>query len=533
MEEQNKKAAEGCSLWFWIILAAGIIVRINYALCASVDLDEGFTFFFAQPALADILKISPLHDPYHPPVYYMFIHIMQLVSASVIWLRLPSLLCGAAAIWISYLIGRSLKGEGTGLLLAFARAFLLTAILNDCQIRSYGPMNLGVLLCLLGIVNILKHKAPFRIGKLSEGLCWLLFYITVWATAWIGYLGCAFVGSAALLFILAPKNTANRNKTVCICLAAVLTVFLWLGRTYLGVPTGAPKNYFFSFAKLCDLFFIPTHFFVFNTNFSACGRELVHSFLRSAADFAGNLFFWSALICGAVKFYREQRDIAKFIIFAPLLPIAVFYIFSIFNIVTFQLRYIYVFYIPAVFLIFSGIEGGISVNWLKKLLYTIIGAVLIYNFSVTAFLPGLPYYWNQDWRKIISFIVENKTDKDVIFLFVPYTKYAFACNYAHGKVGFGVNEDNSAFIYPKENYDKLDFTDITAPMLTDRLFEVLKGRRIFLILNQAEMKRREAEEITDILSSRYKAEKDLVQAGNEYWSCMRIILLTPKEQLEK
>lgn len=530
MEEKDTKTAGGYSLWFWIILAAAAVVRINYAVCASVDLDEGFTYFFAQPSLAEILKISYLHDPYHPPVYYMFIHIMQLISINVIWLRLPSLLCGIAAVWISYLIGRTLKGEGTGLFLASVRAFLLITLLNDCQIRSYGPMNFGVLLCILGIINILKHKVPFKISKLPEWLSWTLFYTALWATAWIGYLGCAFVGSAALLFILAPKDTVNKRQSVCICLLAVLSVFLWLGRTYLGVPPGGVKNYFFSFAKLCDLFFIPTHFFVFNTNFSAYGRELDRSVLRSALDFCGNLFFWSALIWGAKSYFKENRETAKFIIFAPLLPIAVFYLFSVFNIVTFQLRYVYVFFIPAVFLIIAGIDGHISPDWLKKTLLAFVGAVLIYNFSVTAFLPGLPYYWNQDWRKITSFIDENKADKDVIFLFVPYTKYAFACNYAHGKVGFGVNEDNSAFIYPEKNYDKLDFTDINSAMLTDRLFEVLKGRRIFLILNQAEMKRKEAEEITDILDRRYKAEKELVQIGNEYWSCLRAVLLVPKEQ---
>ncbi|MBQ7502353.1 glycosyltransferase family 39 protein [bacterium] len=529
MEERNIKAAESCSIWFWIILAAGFAVRLCYALCASVDLDEGFTYFFAQPSLSDILKISHLHDPYHPPTYYMFIHIMQLISLNEVWLRLPSLICGTAAVWVSYLIGRTLKGEGLGLFLAFIRAFLLITLLNDCQIRSYGPMNLGVLLCMLGFINILKYKTPFKIGRISDNLNWLIFYLTVCLTAWIGYLGCAFIGGASLLFILAPKDTANKRKIVYVCLLAVLSVFLWLGYTYLGVPAGNPKNYFFSVGKVCDLFFIPTHFFVFNTNFSAGGREYDASFLRSALDFAGNLFFWSLLVWGAKSFFKEQKEEAKFIIFAPFLPIAVFYLFSIFNIVTFQLRYIYVFFIPAAFLIFAAILGSISQNWLKKLFCTVIGAVLVYNFAVVLFLPKLSYYWNQDWRGIITFIYENKKDSDVIFLFVPYTKYAFACNYAPGKTGFAVNEDNSAFIYPKENYDKLDFTDITSPMLTEKFFGLLKGRRVFLILNQAEMKRKEAGEIMAALDARYKTENEFVQVGNEYWSCMRIMLLTPKD----
>ncbi len=104
----------------------------------------------------------------HPPLYYLLLRGVGLLTWDFVWLRGTSLLFGTAAIWLFWLVGRELGGRGrTGAVSGLAAAGLIAvnaeAITHSQVLRPY-----ALIVCLLAgaLHQLLRYRSDPNIRSL-------------------------------------------------------------------------------------------------------------------------------------------------------------------------------------------------------------------------------------------------------------------------------------------------------------------------------------------------------------------------------
>lgn len=142
------------TLMIWPILALGFLLRI-IALNQSFWLDET-----AQAVLSrtPIFNVNYAAD-FQPPLFYVFSHFWMQCGAlfglgQTEWfLRLPSVFFGLATVYFTYVLGKKLFSEKTGLLAAFFLTIAPFHVYYSQEFRMYSLLTLLCLLCWNEIVN--------------------------------------------------------------------------------------------------------------------------------------------------------------------------------------------------------------------------------------------------------------------------------------------------------------------------------------------------------------------------------------------
>lgn len=122
--------------WVWGLLAAGVAIRSLYA---------GFLFLNADEILHYLISIQPSFmatyratlTMAHPPLLILFLHYWGLLGHSELFLRLPSVVLGAAFCGLVFLWLRGIAGAKTALT-AFALLLFSPALIDlSAEIRQY------------------------------------------------------------------------------------------------------------------------------------------------------------------------------------------------------------------------------------------------------------------------------------------------------------------------------------------------------------------------------------------------------------
>ncbi|HUZ71437.1 MAG TPA: glycosyltransferase family 39 protein [Stellaceae bacterium] len=150
------------SAWLWLlaILAVGLALRIWHLGQESLWLDEADSWRFAQLS-QHALWTEPLDT--HPPLYYSLLRLWRVFGQSEAALRSLSVVFGALAIGLTYLLGRQMVDERAGL---FAAALMATSTLQlqySQEARSYEMLTAASLVASIGLVGVLQaHEAGRR-----------------------------------------------------------------------------------------------------------------------------------------------------------------------------------------------------------------------------------------------------------------------------------------------------------------------------------------------------------------------------------
>jgi 4-amino-4-deoxy-L-arabinose transferase-like glycosyltransferase len=121
-----------------IITIFGLGFRLYQLTGPRLNLDEATTAWIANHTSAYIIKYSLSHD-YNPPLYYLFAHWSSLLlgNYSTFSIRIPAVIFGTLAIPVTYLIGKEIKNETLGLLLATLISFLYPFYWYSQDARAY------------------------------------------------------------------------------------------------------------------------------------------------------------------------------------------------------------------------------------------------------------------------------------------------------------------------------------------------------------------------------------------------------------
>ncbi len=145
-----------------LLMTLTLIVLLAFAVRAyrldaqSIWYDEGNSIALAQRDIATIIRSAA--SDIHPPLYYIVLHIwVQLLGVSVAAVRLLSVILGTLTVIVTYLIGRRLMGERTGLLAAFLAALSPFLVYYSQEARMY---MLATLLGALSVYFLLLVDTP-------------------------------------------------------------------------------------------------------------------------------------------------------------------------------------------------------------------------------------------------------------------------------------------------------------------------------------------------------------------------------------
>jgi uncharacterized membrane protein len=125
------------------IMAAAFAIRLAYAGSCYLNPDEASHFDAARPS-SWIETYKAAFRLAHPPLFILVLHGILFLGRSELILRLPSLVGGTAALWLTFAWIRHSLGEIPALAGLGFMALSLAAISASTEVRQY-----GLLLCFV------------------------------------------------------------------------------------------------------------------------------------------------------------------------------------------------------------------------------------------------------------------------------------------------------------------------------------------------------------------------------------------------
>ena len=149
------------------LVALGFVLRARGLSEYWLNPDEGIYYSILTAGSFGDFWAEVLANA-HPPLYYLLLRGVGLLTWDFVWLRGTSLLFGTAAIWLFWLVGRELGGRGrTGAVSGLAAAGLIAvnaeAITHSQVLRPY-----ALVVCLLAgaLHQLLRYRSEANIRSL-------------------------------------------------------------------------------------------------------------------------------------------------------------------------------------------------------------------------------------------------------------------------------------------------------------------------------------------------------------------------------
>lgn len=167
-----------------------------------------------------------IYNEVHPPTFHLLLKFLRLAGDSDFVLRLASVVCGTATIWVAYRIGRENLSENAGLAAASLMAGNAHHVWLSRLVRPYGVLILLCFLSVLFFLRILREPARRDFAKLlavNAGIILLhLNGVLILAAQSVFVLGASFGG------MLPWRMTRLFAACTALCFVPVMPV-IWIG----------------------------------------------------------------------------------------------------------------------------------------------------------------------------------------------------------------------------------------------------------------------------------------------------------------
>ncbi len=158
MPDIEQLSAKHDKLIISIIVALAFAIRLFTSDATSLWGDEAFSWFQAsQPTLLGVL-LETARDNY-PPLHNLILHFtIELFGTSEPALRLPSVVAGTATVYVTYLIGKDVRGPLAGQLAALFLCISLFHVWYSIEARMYALLALTSALYVLTSMRVLAGR---------------------------------------------------------------------------------------------------------------------------------------------------------------------------------------------------------------------------------------------------------------------------------------------------------------------------------------------------------------------------------------
>ncbi len=201
----------------WVLVALalfGLVVKLLWLDRTELAHDEPFTVYMALRTWPDLF--NALHEENNPPLYFIIMKLwVSFTPLTTTWLRVPSAVFSALAVWPLFLLARSMAGIRVAIVAS------LLFLLNNYQYGFAHEVRAYALFTLLAITSmwLLRRLALGR----ERALLWLaLVNIALVYTHFFGWL---MIG-VGIITVLIVSELRRASKAAFLAFGAALLSYL-------------------------------------------------------------------------------------------------------------------------------------------------------------------------------------------------------------------------------------------------------------------------------------------------------------------
>lgn len=420
MQNQAKPFFNKKLIYLLLIIILGFILRVIFIdKPGGVWLDEGQTYSIANESFPFGIISRLYRDDFHPPLYFFILHIwMHFFGTSDVTLRFLSALIGTFSIFFAYLVGKELKDDYTGLIVALFVSINSLFIYYSQEIRFYALSVMLSTLAILFLLKILNDKE----NKIKNYILFSLINLLLIYTATLALIFVFVELFVLVTYLYIKKEIMKLKKLILIQLAAFILYIPYLGilfhqikisSTALGSPIGWVYFDFSDILLIIQNWFSPT--------LSGLYNNIPHyiNFLKGNNFLIMFFFTILPLIVGFIGIIRGIKEKNKNIIlfFIVIIFISIEIYGALTGKLAFITRYTLIISSLAIFYSVYGLTCFKSKFISSSLIISYVAINLIYltfcNFSAPKMFRFLPIKTAEEGLNSYKL-----TPKDIIFM--PY-----------------------------------------------------------------------------------------------------------------
>ena len=441
-------------------------------------LDEAFVYYVTKggwQAMIDVLRYDT-----HTPVYNLLMYPLVRITDDMLWLRMPSVLCGLAAIILSFHLSRRFCSERAALAISAFMALSYNVWLTDSQLRSYGLLAFLCILQWLGCSDIYRRGEPFPELPWPR-LRWPLYAFAALFCASVHVLGTLMQGVLALFACWLPAK-AKRCLLGCSA-AAIVPSAVWFAvcRSHSALQFVRADNHEYAL----QFIFTPLFLLNFKSPNDIVGylgnylpKEAIIPWILPAY-LIGNAIFWIILIYCWYKLIKRWKWEGWLLAGVFNLPLLAVLLSCLLGLQPYTPRYAITLILPFL-LALAQIDS-------KPIKESAFQLTLGWTLLLCAAFPFCHPIWNQYWQSVTDYIDAHARSEDVILVYNPYAAYSFALAYDPQGSYFEFSHDSSGYhvaLRRSPDSRKLTCFPLSEALLDESFLSSMKNRRVFLVLCQ-------------------------------------------------
>lgn len=221
---QNSSSHLRASWFYFLLIAAGLLLRLRLAWLTFLNPDEALHYFLAHQASLKMAYETSLTTA-HPPLMILFLHYWCLLGHSEFFLRLPFVIAGTLFCWVMFLWVRRVASMTAG---CFALAMFLFApalISLSAEIRQYSFLLLFCACCLYWLERALENDSQTPVRRMIFSA--LALYLAL-LTHYSAMIFAAVAGLYGLLSLFRKRWPAKLTSAWIIGQAGALAICVFL-----------------------------------------------------------------------------------------------------------------------------------------------------------------------------------------------------------------------------------------------------------------------------------------------------------------
>ena len=378
----------------WFIILAAFILRI-ISLNQSLWLDESINVLAAKNySFIGMVTEYAIAD-FHPPGFFIILWFWtKLFGINEIAVRIPSVIFGVSAVYITYLIGKKLYSKNLGIIGSLLLAVNPLHIYYSQDARMYSLATLAVAVNILLFIKLLKGE------KLNLVLL-ILSNLAVFASDYVAY----FIFPAQFIFLLIYKKKDLLKKYVLSVVGAVVLGLWWIPifikQLDMGASTAAQLPAWKFIVGAFDPKALPLTFVKFIIGRISYHDKLIYGFMLLPIT-----LIFAYLLYRGIKFADKFNR--KFLIIWLAVPISLATLVSFMIPIYSYFRVLYT--IPSFLLLIS--LGILSFR--SRLRYFFLTTVALIEIISASIYLSNPAFQREDWRGLVDFL-RTKVSSITIF----------------------------------------------------------------------------------------------------------------------
>lgn len=491
------------------LFAVALAARLLAAGASGLYVDEAFGFFLSRGDFAQ-LAASARPDN-NPPLWYFILHPIAVATRNAFLLRLPSCLLGALAAPVTYLAGR-LLGERVGLTSGTMVALSFACWSVDAQTRAYGLVALLAAVALWAALDTGRNGAPH--------LPWPALALTAAALPLLHLVGW-LVDVALLAASLVPGTPRRAMRAACYACGVVA------GAAWMGYAAAGGRSALHGYAHASGLGEAPLLFaYLAGLPLPLHWTGIRPVPMTETATWIISGIVATAALYGVAAAAGKHRRQASVLALFVLVPFAGIVAGGGLGLQTYQNRYLVPVSSGLFILLAAAAFGPRDKRPAGQAWAALAMAVLGVNLTTLALYPSDRFLHNQDWVSAAAWIEGRELPGDAIVACIPYSVVGLDFYYHAGQVDVDFSRNAVMQLRFRDDYNGADQFAIMPSMLDTALAERLRGRRVFVVFNQADPGVRQ--QVLAWFSDGWRAADELVLQGLVGWAEITVLELTPR-----